>query len=55
MTQNEFMEIHTRHCQICRDTGEPMYLVDIIDQLEDEFGSKKVKEYLRMIKNMGIS
>jgi len=55
MTQDEFMKIHQRHRQICRAIGEPMYLVDVIDQLEQEFGKKMIKEYLRMIKNMRIS
>ena len=55
MTKDEFMQIHTRHRQICRETGEPFNLVDVIDQLEQEFGKKLIKEYLRMIKNMRIS
>ena len=55
MTKDEFMQIHTRHRQICRETGEPFNLVDVIDQLEREFGFKKVKEYLKKLSNMGIS
>lgn len=54
MTKDEFMQIHMRHRSIAIQTGEPFMLVDIIDQLEREFGSKKVKEYLKKLSNMGI-
>lgn len=54
MTQDEFMTIHQRHRQICKAIGEPMYLVDVIDQLEQEFETEKVKEYLKMLRDMEI-
>ena len=54
MTQDEFMQIHTRHRQSCRETGESFNLVDVIDQLEQEFETEKVKEYLKMLRDMEI-
>ena len=52
MTEKEFMEIYMRHRDLANQTGEPLMLVDLIDQLEREFGTKKVKEYLKNFENM---